>query len=459
MVYNGINWVSIPFGLSESRQIFEGKEVSFMRFVKRITAPLVVMMLILTLTVAVSAAPTGAVSCGNTTYVTLSEAVAAATPGSSLQLKQNITETLTVDKDLTLDLCGYKVSGTVTVAEGFTLKIKDSSTDDFTSSDGCGLIKTVGNAQAETGYIAIAERNGTSYHRLDLQISSVNLRPGNAGIYFGSNYGGDEAVKARIKTYGMVMSLAGAPTVQDIISDTAYTTHTAFSGDSWVCGETGKAYGTLLKDIMKSANTTEKNTENAKRNIYSVSYAELNDGTYVLGDPVTINLQEVAERVDTIWNTLSPSQVTGMKEMFQAYEPIMENWNVPNLQKSLHSQVYVDYTTNSDGTVTATFSVDGNVALAMLELQLELQLKNAVYADYQILTGGSADANCVGNTFYFSLMSATDMDITRRTDLFSITFKNVTPDAEIIFRVADSIVSDGTFTDIRNVCVAGTKYN
>ncbi len=429
-----------------------------MRFVKRIAAPLVVMMLILTLTVAVSAAPTGAVSCGSTTYGTLSEAVAAATPGSSLQLNQNITETLTVDKDLVLDLCGYKVSGTVTVAEGATLRVKDSSTDDFTA-DSYGTIRAVGDVRPAEGYIAVKETAGTSYHRLDLQISSVNLRPGNAGIYFGSNYGGDEAVKTQVKTYGMVMSLAGVPTVREIMEDKNYTTHTAFSGSSWVCGTTGSTYGTLLQNIMKPTNTQTQNKANAQRSIYCVSYAELKDGTYALSAPVSISLQEVAQKVDKIWNTLTPSQVTGMKEMFQAYEPIMENWNVPNLQKSLHSQVYVDYTANSNGTVTATFSVDGNVALAMLELQLELQLKNAVYADYQILTGGSADANCVGNTFYFSLMSATDMDITRRTDLFSITFKNVTPSAEIIFRVADSIVSDGTFADIRSVCVVGTKYN
>jgi len=315
-----------------------------MIFPKRIIAVLFALVVTLSLSAGTNAATTDAVTLNGTGYTTVTAAVTEAVAGDTLVLTRDVTEDVTIRKNLNLDLNAHSISGTVTVAEGFTLKIKDSSTDDFTSSDGCGLIKTVGNAQAETGYIAIAERNGTSYHRLDLQISSVNLRPGNAGIYFGSNYGGDEAVKARIKTYGMVMSLAGAPTVQDIISDTAYTTHTAFSGDSWVSGATGSTYGTLLQNIMKPTNTQAQNKANAQRSIYCVSYAELQDGTYALSAPVSISLQEVAQKVDKIWNTLTPSQVTGMKEMFQTYEPIMENWNIPNLLKTDRVQVtFVDF--------------------------------------------------------------------------------------------------------------------
>ena len=426
-----------------------------MIFAKRIITAILTVTLLLAVTVCVSAAG-DAVTGPNGSYATLKDAVAASAAGDTLRLNQDMTENVTIRKNLTLDLNGHKITGTIAVADGFTLKLKDSSTDDFTSADGHGLIQTTGNAQAETGYIAIPENGGTSYHRLDLKIHTVSLRPGTAGMYFTGNYGGDEAIKAQVKTYGIVMSLSGTPTQKDIIADKSYSTHTAFPGSSWVTGTTGKANGTLLQGIMKAANTTEQNAQNSQLKIYTVAYAELKDGTYALGTPVSLSLREVVEAIDKQWSALHEAQMSGMRGMFQAYESVMENWSIPNLENSCECQVYVDYTQNSDGTVTATFSAEGRMALAMMELQLQLQLTDTAYAKHQILAPGSADANYTGDVFYFSLMSVEDLDITRRMDLFSITF---TKNGSIDLQVVESIVSDGTFTDIKTVSVSGTTFN
>ena len=299
---------------------------------KRLTAPVLAIVLTLALLVCVNAA-TAAVSSGDTGYTTLAAAVAAVREDSVLQLNRDITETLTISKNVTLDLNGFKVNGTVTVADGYKLTLMDSTTDDF-SADTYGLIKTIGNAQAAKGYLAIAEESGTSYHRLDLTISSVNLRPGTVGIYYGSNFGGDEAVKAQVECYGTALSLTGAPTAQEIKADKYYSRHTAFSGDSWVCGATGKAYGSLLTGIWKSSHSWIEDEQNAQRKIYSASYVQMTDGTIVLGETVSMSLKELVEKIDIFWDTLNSLEIAGIYTMYEENTFIMDDWNTPNLVRS-----------------------------------------------------------------------------------------------------------------------------
>ena len=121
------------------------------------------------------------------------------------------------------------------------------------------------------------------------------------------------------------------------------------------------------------------------------------------------------------------------------------------------NQVCINYTDNGNGTTTAKFSINGNVNIAMLELQLRFVLENAAYAYHSILASGSADANYVNGVFYFSFMSVED--VTVDTDLFSLTFESNSENVSIVFEIVDSCVSDGTFTNITTANVVGTAYN
>ena len=121
------------------------------------------------------------------------------------------------------------------------------------------------------------------------------------------------------------------------------------------------------------------------------------------------------------------------------------------------NQVCINYVDNGDGTTTAKFSINGNVNIAMLELQMNIEMKNATYSEYKILSSGaSADANYVDGVFYYSFMSAND--VTADTDLFSIIFNNEAEGIEIAFEILDSYVSDGSFTNITSATVVGKTY-
>ncbi len=140
-----------------------------------------------------------------------------------------------------------------------------------------------------------------------------------------------------------------------------------------------------------------------------------------------------------------------------AFNEVLGDTTSTALYETANNQVYIDYVDNGNGTVTAVFSINGNVDIAVLELQLEFELNNATYSNYCILSNGLADANCVDNVFYFSLMSIDD--ITEPCELFSITFDNISENVSVVFDVIDSVVSNSTFTDITEANVVGTVYN
>ena len=80
-----------------------------------------------------------------------------------------------------------------------------------------------------------------------------------------------------------------------------------------------------------------KDTSNAKRGamyIYARAYVELADGTYVYGDAVSVNLQQVAESADTQWQTLDDLQKAGFAAMYKKFNAVMSAWNLSNVKKN-----------------------------------------------------------------------------------------------------------------------------
>jgi hypothetical protein len=140
-----------------------------------------------------------------------------------------------------------------------------------------------------------------------------------------------------------------------------------------------------------------------------------------------------------------------------SFDKIEGNVRVTAQYEVAENQVCINYLDNGDGTTTAKFSINGDVNLALIELQLRISLTGATYSDYEILVSGSAEANYVDNIFYFSFM--TPDNVTTDTDLFSITFAHETSRIGVVFTVEDSILSEGDFNITKQATVVGTTYN
>ena len=184
----------------------------------------------------------------------------------------------------------------------------------------------------------ITENGETSFHRLNLDTVSVSLRASAAGIYFGSQFGGDEVVKRNIVAYGTAM---GADKLPDFADEKTFT---RFAAENWVpgCDADGNAnnlsHGTLLRDILHKDYGYSSNKLYADMKIYSRAYVELADGTRILGDVVCFSLRDIFEGVEGIagidqsWGDLTDEQRLPVLQMYNDFERVMRGWNIPNIK-------------------------------------------------------------------------------------------------------------------------------
>ncbi len=278
-------------------------------------------------------------------YVTLAEALKNAPADSTLTLIKDVGEDIHISKNICLDLNGFDLSGNITVSSGAVLLVKDSQTDDYTIQDGAGygkLMVTVTGVQAESGYIMITEADGVSFHRIDLLLTDMTLRPSAAGVYYKSNFAGDEIVAQNVACYGVALSVAGAPSADALGICSWYDSFAPGAGAN-------AANGTLLHGIMKSSNSEAVNAANAGMPIYGRAYILTKDGQYIFGESVSRSLREQVELIDAQWDALTSEQRSALLSMYENYQSVMANWNISNIKSDYASAGTMAVTSLADG--------------------------------------------------------------------------------------------------------------
>lgn len=276
-----------------------------------------------------------------TAYATLTEALAQLQDGQTLVLHQGSKESLTIEKNITLDLNGRKLTGTLTAAEGVTVYVKDSFTADYDISD-----EVYGKLKAVAGNVLPAEATHTqdpymvyqggtylSYHAIGLNISGMTLKPGEAALYFNNNFQCDSMVREQIASFGIVLSVEGEPTVETMGNSKQYT-----QLYSSLFGTEAGNNGSLLRGIMKDTNAGSVNQRNGEITVYGKAYVQLADGEYIFGICRTRSFREQVEACDRDFDTLSKTQKDGLAALYQTYPEILAAWNLTNLENYIAKQ-------------------------------------------------------------------------------------------------------------------------
>ena len=271
-----------------------------------------------------------------TNYDTWEEAFANA-KGKLVRLNRPISEAVNIAEDLYLDLNGYSITGKITVADGKTLYCMDSETDDFTIADGvCGTLADVtGSVQglpledthAENAYLMLEKDGAKSFHCIGLRIKAMSLRAEQEGIYYKSVFGGDEMVAELVDSYGVALSLKGAPVEETMDTTSKYSKFHTFVAGNKNSNETS----TLVRGILKTRNSVEENERNAQMPIYGRAYLKLKDGSYIFGATVSRSLREQIEGVAKIWDNLTIPQKDAVYGMCKPYMSTVETWDVSSI--------------------------------------------------------------------------------------------------------------------------------
>ena len=330
-----------------------------------------------------------AASIGIISYTSIDDAIAAynynAATGNYIKLRANVeadadAAALSISKDVYLDLNGYNVEG-VTVGNDSTLYCMDSQTDDYTVDDNVygkitgtitGSVDSVpvGTVAGDyenyptgykDGYLKVTEGSDISFHRVNLQLTSINLRTKadeeaseiNPGVYYKSAFAADEVVANLMKNgtnseenaFGVALSVkTDEPTNDNMNTDWEQS---SFAGSGFVPGINDDQTSTLLKNIMKESNPKLINQRNANLQVHGCAYILIN-GEYMFGEVESWNLKEVMagkEEEVTIydctnsrWNTLEKSEQDFVVEMYDIYRPIMKEWNLENIEEAFQAK-------------------------------------------------------------------------------------------------------------------------
>ena len=264
-------------------------------------------------------------------------AIAAAEGGYTVLYTDDATPiSIAAGQTAFIDFNGF----TASVTGAGTLKGFDSSA--LTTGTGTSAIVfegvtvdtvTVSPVAGET-FIAIKDGSTATFHAVTANITAVNLRPGNAGMYYTAQFVCDDAVKEYLDSFGLALSLKDLPGKN--FSDDPSVLYTAATGDQLTGGEFNSV---LVQDVMKDSLASGTNKSRGEMPVYANAYLKLT----VDGQPVTVlaqqdarfSLKTLLQEINTYWDTFSDSDQTAMAT--QIYDKFVrsfetDDWKIYNLR-------------------------------------------------------------------------------------------------------------------------------
>ena len=179
--------------------------------------------------------------------------------------------------DLVLSGGSYLVdlSGQIVAISGTgTVTCVDSANDDYTkfgtaTINGPTLANTTQNQFNGNTYITLNDNGAYSFHRIEMSVDSVSIRPANAGIYYTCSWNCDDALAAKVDTFGIALSLRHMPDVN--FENDPYTLYTKASNEDFVAGTS--ANSVLVANVLMQNN--QSNNDRARMNIYATPYVHI----------------------------------------------------------------------------------------------------------------------------------------------------------------------------------------
>lgn len=183
-------------------------------------------------------------------------------------------------------------------------------------------------------YVAIADENGTTYHRLDMSITAVSLRTATGGIYYWSNWNCDDLLAGKVDQYGIACSLAGVPGKLNE-AGVLYTVLTSgFKNDGT------EITGAIMNGILTTADREYSNDYCGKWPIYAAPYVVIGGEEIICKDEVAYSIYNVVSAIDT---TITELYNSGDAETADKYVDYMQSFYNEWAQHGLEDWSFVNF--------------------------------------------------------------------------------------------------------------------
>ncbi len=270
-------------------------------------------------------------------FTDFSSAVAALSgKNGKILLLADVEVPVTVNKDVYVDLNGFSITGTIS-GNGI-MYCMDSATADFTVADGIyGRVVKAANVKPVPGgyswcpeqYWMVEEQGTLTFHCVVPQIQSMALRPRETGVYFLSEFSGDEMVQEQVAYFGVMLCVDQDPLTAPMGANVC---RTVFAGEQF--GADTDETSSMVYGIMKDTLTADENRQRATTPIYARAYIRMKDGQELVGSCCNRNLQEQINLANQIWDQLKLAQKWEFWNMFQSYRDVYSgsSWKISNLR-------------------------------------------------------------------------------------------------------------------------------
>jgi len=185
-------------------------------------------------------------------------------------------------------------------------------------------------------HIAVEESDGIySFHRLDVAVKEVVLRPSAAGIYYNAAFNCDAVLASKVKAYGVALSL------DDMPGDNFRRENLHGGNNVYTVSTNPFTPGVLISsgsvfNIMKTTNASAVNVEHGEMNIYANAYLQIDGVGTVVGDMVNpgktaedkdftgvaYSLLDVLKAIDSNWDAcVAAGKVDDVKDFYNTWVP------------------------------------------------------------------------------------------------------------------------------------------
>lgn len=271
----------------------------------------------------------GAQVVGNTTKWVVDNAAAVTAVQNGEYIKLYTDNALALTKDVYVDLNGHTVAASGT---GVLYGMGDGS-----AAATCPVADT---AKLEDCFVAIETDGVYTFHKLDMALNAVALRPSTAGVYYKVRYACDPVLAQRIGYRGIAMSVASMPT--ENFANEGHVIYTKMMGKPAFTDNAAVENSCILNNIL-TATTADENDENGRMPIFARPYIAIDkdgDGTAdytVVADTEqsgSYSLLDILKAVDANWAGYE-SQQQALKEHYATWKTWNVDWDsmLPNFAK------------------------------------------------------------------------------------------------------------------------------
>ena len=171
-----------------------------------------------------------------------------------------------------VDVAGQNIS----VSGSGNITCFDSTNDSYdkfgtVTINGPMLVNIVQTVINNKNYVTVFDEGQYSFHRLDMRVKSISIRPGNAGVYYSSTWNCDTTLSSRLKHFGVAVSLNHMPN-SSLMAD-KNVLYTKSEQKAFTVGK--ESNSVLISNILQNNNTN--NDTRGRTKIYATPHITVAD--------------------------------------------------------------------------------------------------------------------------------------------------------------------------------------